>query len=55
MSLASAAQMPLPLGASRDDSCEWDAILTDAFEDSKRTSGFLPLAEKAVQAHPGDR
>ena len=36
MTLASTAQMALPLGASRDDFCEWDAILADAFEDDRR-------------------
>ncbi len=54
MPVASAAQMSLPLGDTPDDSGEWAEILTDAFADSEWTSGFLPLAEEALRAHPGD-
>ena len=39
---------------AHQDSREWITLLGDAFADSQRTSGFLPLAEKAVRAHPGD-
>jgi superfamily II DNA or RNA helicase len=46
--------MALPLGASSDECREWDSRLIDAFEDPERTTGFLPLAEEALQAHPGD-
>jgi superfamily II DNA or RNA helicase len=51
-SLMSTAQGALPL---RDAAAVgWDTILLDAFADGGRTSGFLPLAEQAAQAHPGD-
>jgi len=54
MSRVSAAQMLLPMSDSPDDSGGWDAILLDAFADRERRSGFLPLAEAALRANPGD-
>src|ERR1700731_388141 len=32
----------------------WDQVLSAAFEDPDRASGFLSLAEEAVHAPPGD-
>jgi superfamily II DNA or RNA helicase len=51
-SFITAAQGALPLGDT--NAVGWDQTLLDAFADVQRTSGFLSLAEQAVQAHPGD-
>src|ERR1700722_16611981 len=51
---ASVVQMALPLGEAPDKSDEWDRRLVDAFANEGITSGFLPLAEEAVRAMPGD-
>jgi hypothetical protein len=51
---ATAEQTALCAGDAHQDSRQWIALLGDAFADSQRTTGFLPLAEKAVRAHPGD-
>jgi superfamily II DNA or RNA helicase len=37
-----------------DATVAWDLVLLDAFADPGRHSGFLPLAEEAVRAQPGD-
>jgi superfamily II DNA or RNA helicase len=37
-----------------DDAQACTKALYEAFADRTRTSGFLPLAEEAVRAHPGD-
>jgi superfamily II DNA or RNA helicase len=50
----SAAQTVLPLGDQPEDICGWDQILSAAFADPNRTSGFLSQAEEAVRAQPGD-
>ncbi|MGH6815479.1 MAG: DEAD/DEAH box helicase [Hyphomicrobiaceae bacterium] len=52
MSLASQAQMALPLGESRGKPDVWALKLVGAFEDTTRTHGFLPLAKAAVAAYP---
>ena len=44
-------QILLPLKAPVE---HWVRQLIDAFDDGRRTSGFLPLAEEAVNACPGD-
>src|SRR6266568_5363971 len=54
MPRASAAQRVLPLGDQPEDICGWDQILSAAFADPNRTSGFLARAEEAVRAQPGD-
>ena len=54
MSRASAAQTVLPLGDQPQAVHGWDQVLMAAFADPARASGFLPQAEKAVRAHPGD-
>src|ERR1700674_486177 len=36
------------------DPAEWQDILIETFDDLERTSGFLPLAEEALLAHPAD-
>jgi superfamily II DNA or RNA helicase len=54
MPRASAAQTVLPLGDQPEDICGWDQILSAAFADPNRTSGFLSRAEEAVRAQPGD-
>ena len=51
---ASAAQTVLPLGDQPEDICGWDQILSAAFADPDRTSGFLSQAEAAVRAQPGN-
>src|SRR5512132_106391 len=33
---------------------DWEEILCDAFADQRRSDAFLPLAEQAVRARPGD-
>jgi hypothetical protein len=48
------AQMAFPLSDSPGDSARWITKLQDAFADPQQTSGFLPLAEEALRAHPGD-
>ncbi len=37
-----------------NDAGEWEEVLYHAFADPRRTEGFLPLAEQAVRACPGD-
>src|SRR5207302_4975884 len=51
---ASAAQTVLPLGDQPQAVHGWDQVLMAAFADPDRASGFLPQAEEAVRAHPGD-
>ena len=59
----SAAQTVLPFGNQpeevlrgdqQDVAAGWDRILRAAFADPHRHSGFLPQAEEAVRAQPGD-
>jgi hypothetical protein len=50
----SAAQTVLPFGDQQDVTGGWDQILQAAFADPHRHSGFLPQAEEAVRAQPGD-
>ena len=59
----SAAQTVLPFGDQpeevlrgdqQDVAAVWDQILRAAFADPHRHSGFLPQAEEAVRAQPGD-
>jgi superfamily II DNA or RNA helicase len=50
----SVAQSVLPMGDPADDSAGWDKKIFAAFGDRERWTGFLPLAEEAVQARPGD-
>src|SRR6266566_4538661 len=45
--------LPIPISILRD-STGWQDALIDAFEDQDRASGFLPLAEEALLAHPGN-
>jgi superfamily II DNA or RNA helicase len=54
MPRASPAQTVLSLGDPSGVSLEWDQILLAAFADPTRESGFLPQAEQAVRARPGD-
>ena len=54
MPSASAAQIALPLSTSPEELDAWVMTLIDAFADRQRKSGFLPLAEEALRAHPGD-
>src|SRR2546426_2414380 len=54
MSRASAAQTVLPLGDQPQAVHGWDQVLMAAFADPDRASGFLPQAEEAVRAHPGE-
>jgi hypothetical protein len=54
MSRASAAQTLLPFGDQPEEAGQWEEILTKAFADPHRTSGFLEDAELAVRAQPGD-
>jgi superfamily II DNA or RNA helicase len=56
MPRASAAQTVLPLGDQPEPEhiCRWEQILSAAFADPNRTSGFLAQAEEAVRAQPGD-
>ena len=44
----------LPCGDRQDSASGWERILLAAFTDPKRSGGFLPQAEKAVRAQPGD-
>src|SRR5437660_9918231 len=44
----------LPCGDQHDVAVGWDRILRAAFADPHRHSGFLPQAEEAVRAQPGD-
>lgn len=59
----SAAQTVLPFGDQpeevlhsdpQDVAAGWDQVLQAAFADPHRHSGFLPQAEEAVRAQPGD-
>ena len=54
MPQASAAQTVLPLGDRPEQNLGSDHALRAAFADPDRESGFLPQAEEAVRAHPGD-
>src|SRR5258708_25701142 len=54
MPRASAAQTVLPLGDQPEDICGWEQILSAAFADPNRTSGFLSRAEETLRAQPGD-
>ena len=54
MSRASAAQTLLSFGDQPEETGPWDDVLTEAFADPDRTSGFLDDAELAVRAQPGD-
>src|SRR5438132_11208284 len=54
MAVASTSEMSLALGDSPRDASGWSKILFDALADGERHAGFLPLAEKAVGACPGD-
>jgi len=54
MPRTSAAQPVLPLGDPPPETVRWDKVLSGAFADPKRESGFLALAEQAVHAQPGD-
>jgi superfamily II DNA or RNA helicase len=44
----------LPRGDRPDSASGWERILLAAFTDSERCGGFLPQAEEAVRAQPGD-
>jgi hypothetical protein len=46
--------MVFPFGGAPDESTEWDKRLRDAFAKLEMKSGFLPLAEEALSAFPGD-
>jgi superfamily II DNA or RNA helicase len=53
------AVFPLPdqteeLGDRQDSASGWERILLAAFTDRQRRGGFLPQAEEAVRAQPGD-
>jgi hypothetical protein len=54
MSRASAAQNLPSFGDQPEVMGQWEEILTEAFADPDRTSGFLEDAEIAVRAQPGD-
>jgi superfamily II DNA or RNA helicase len=54
MAHPSAVQTALPIGDPSQESVGWGTILLAAFADSDRESGFLPQAEQAVRAQPGD-
>src|ERR1700730_9627342 len=51
---ASFPQLALPLDDAPDLSVEFGQRLLDAFANEEKTSGFLPLAEPAVQHMPAD-
>ena len=51
---ASLPQLALPFDAAPDQPDKWDQKLLAAFADKEMTSGFLPLAEEALCARPGD-
>ena len=44
----------LPRGEQQDVAVGWDHLLRASFADPDRHSGFLPQAEEAVRAQPGD-
>jgi hypothetical protein len=44
----------VPHGDQQDVAVGWDRILRTALADPDRHSGFLPQAEEAVRAQPGD-
>ena len=44
----------LPRGEQQDVAVGWDHLLRTSFADPDRHSGFLPQAEEAVRAQPGD-
>jgi superfamily II DNA or RNA helicase len=50
----SSANPIVPSGAPPLDREGWINALTDAFDDQDQTSDFLPLAEEALRACPGD-
>ena len=50
---SSGNQIVLPLGSPADRD-RWIGRITDAFSDRDQTSDFLPLAEEALRACPGD-
>jgi len=54
MPFATASQTVFPFGGGPDESAEWDKRLRDAFAKPEMKSGFLPLAEEALSAFPGD-
>jgi hypothetical protein len=54
MAHPSAAQTALPFGDPSQEGLGWDKILLAAFGDPDRESEFLPQAEEAVRAQPGD-
>src|SRR5208337_138861 len=49
-----AAEENVPSQSSQLDRDGWSDAITDAFGDQAKTSDFLPLAEDAVRACPGD-
>jgi hypothetical protein len=48
------ANQIVPPDASPLDRGGWINAIADAFSDRQRTSDFLPLAEQALRAYPGD-
>jgi superfamily II DNA or RNA helicase len=54
MSGSSLRQLLLPLEPVCEHSRDWAEVLAAAFADRHRKTGFLPLAEDALRAHPGD-
>jgi superfamily II DNA or RNA helicase len=54
MPSATTSQMVFPFGGAPDESAEWDKRLRDAFAKPEMKSAFLPLAEEALSAFPGD-
>jgi superfamily II DNA or RNA helicase len=53
MPYASSAQTVLTFGDQPEEALGWDQVLSAAFSDASRASGFLSQAEEAVRAHPG--
>jgi superfamily II DNA or RNA helicase len=51
---ASLPQLALPFDEAADQPDKWDEKLLAAFANKEMTSGFLPLAEEALRAWPGD-
>jgi superfamily II DNA or RNA helicase len=51
---ASISQMTLPLSDGPPEPESWEKRLADALTNAEMTSGFLPIAEEAVRAAPGD-
>jgi superfamily II DNA or RNA helicase len=51
---ASLPQLALPFDEAPDQPDKWDERLLAAFANKEMTSGFLPLAEEALRAWPGD-